>query len=196
MSLSEISERLSAIITKELDYSDDQKEIVAYGLESFFLALIGFLAILFVALLFNALFPAAIAAIFGGILRKLSGGAHFKTPLKCLTLGAVVYSLIGVLAQKFIYHDLYSFNILLLILVLAIIIVAIFAPVDCESKPIHSPVFRKKLKIASLSFVVLTLAMVFLSPNILINTSAVLGVGYQTITLLPMLNKKKKEGKK
>lgn len=191
MSLSEISERLSTIITDELDYNDEKKEIVAYGIESLFLALIGFFAILLVAFLFKAIFPAAIAAMFGGFFRKLSGGAHFNTPIKCLTLGAVVYSLIGVLAKQIIYFNLYSTNILLFILFLAMIAVVILAPVDSESKPIHSLSFRRRLKFASIGFVAFTFIVVIFSHHNLLNISAVMGVGYQTLTLLPIFNKKK-----
>lgn len=194
MNLSEISERLSAIITDELDYSDEKKEIVAYGIESLFLALIGFLAVFLVAFLFKAIFPAAIAAVFGGFLRKLSGGAHFNTPIKCLTLGAVVYSLIGVLTKEIINYNLYNTNLLLLFLLLALILVVVFAPVDSVSKPIHSSSFRRKLKLASIAFVTFTFVLVLLSNNHLLNASAAMGVGYQTLTLLPVFNKKKKEG--
>jgi accessory gene regulator B len=136
INLSEISQRLSDTITEELNYSEDQKEIVAYGIESVFLTVLGFLAILFVAFFLNVLFPAAIAAIFGGLLRKVSGGAHFGTPFKCLVFGAVVYSLLGVIAKEIIRYDLYSIYTVLMVLVFSLVLVRVYAPVDCESKPI------------------------------------------------------------
>lgn len=193
MDLSQISQRISNSITEELNYSEDQKEMVTYGLESAFLTLIGFISILAVAFLFDALFPATIAAISGGFLRKLSGGAHFDTPSKCLAFGAIVYSLIGLIANKIIFFNLYSHMIFILGLVLSLIIVSVYAPVDCEAKPIHSRSFRQKLKAASITFVLLSLMTIIISDNYLVNTSAVLGISYQTITLLPVFNNKKKE---
>lgn len=194
MNLSEVSEYISNVLTEELDYSNDKKEIVAYGIESVILTIIGFLAILLLAFFFKAVIPTVIAALFGGFLRRVSGGAHFDTPLKCLTFGAIIYSLLGVIAKEIIIYDLYTTTAALLILVLSLIVIVLFAPVDCEAKPIHSLSFRRKLKIASVGFVVLTMGVALLNNNALVNTSAVLGIGYQTMTLLPVFNKKKKEG--
>ena len=194
MNLSEISERLSKTLTAELDYDDDKKEIVAYGIETLILSLVGFLAILLAAFLFNAVIPTVIAALSGGLLRKVSGGAHFNNPLKCLAFGTIVYCCLGVMAKEIVKYNLYSTGIYLAILVLAFVSVAILAPVDSEAKPIHSAIFKRKLKIASIGFVILALAIVLLSDNLLLNTSVVLGVAYQALTLLPVFNKKKKEG--
>lgn len=180
-------------ISAELGYGEDKKEIISYGIESLILALIGFAAVLLVASFLKVLFPAAIAAIFGGLLRKVSGGAHFDSPWKCLVSGAVVYSLLGLLAKQMVEYHIYTFELGLLALIISLIFVARFAPVDCEAKPIHSPVFRRKLKVASVCFVILGCLVIMFSNNHLLNTSVVLGVGYQTITLLPVFNKKTKE---
>lgn len=195
MNLSQLSERISLILTKDMEYSDEKKEIVAYGIESVFLAIFGAAAIIFVAFLFNAVVSAVFAAIFGGFLRKLSGGAHFHTPLSCLLSGSIVYAILGVIAKEIIRFDLYHMNTMIMILLLSLILVSIFAPVDSEAKPIHSESFRKKLKVASIGFVTLAIIMVLLNNNPLINTSAALGIGFQTLTLLPVFNIKKKEGK-
>ncbi|HHV64132.1 MAG TPA: accessory gene regulator B family protein [Peptococcaceae bacterium] len=194
MKLSEISERISESLTRELDYSEDKKEIVTYGIETALLTVLGFLAIIALAFLFNAVVPAIIAALFGGVLRRLSGGAHFDTPLKCLTFGAVVYALIGVAAKELLKYELYSTTLAVVILLIALIVMVILAPVDCEAKPIHSRVLKRNLKISSVAFVLLTMGIILFSGNTVLNTSAVLGVFYQTMTLLPVFNNKKKEG--
>lgn len=193
MNISNVSERIADSISAELGYNEDKKEIIAYGIESVILAVIGFSAIVFLAFIFDALFPAVIATIFGGGLRKVSGGAHFNTPFKCLAFGAVIYTLIGVMANQLIKYDLYSTIVFFLILVTCLILVALLAPVDCEAKPIHSAKFRERLKLASIGFVIFSCIVILLSNNPLLNTSAVLGIGYQTITLLPVFNNKNKE---
>lgn len=191
MNSSEVSQRIAHAISAELNYSDDKKEILTYGIESIILAVIGFGAVLLVAYPLKALFPATIATIFGGLLRKGSGGAHFNSPFKCLAFGAIVYPLLGIIANQIIGYDLYNMGALLLVLAISLVIVAVLAPVDCDAKPIKSPGFRKKLKIASMSFVVCALVVVSFSNNHLLNISAVLGIVYQTMTLLPIFNKKK-----
>ena len=193
MNLAEFSQKLTDNLTADLNYEEEKKEIVAYGIETFFLTALGFLIILGISYVLNSVFPAIIATIFGGSLRKLSGGAHFSTPTKCLLFGAVVYSLIGVSAKEIVAHGFTSPGVLLAVLVVSLVIVFIYAPVDSEAKPIHSHTFRKKLKVASLAFVLLTLVIVLLNNNLLINTSAVMGIGYQSLTLLPVFNKRRKE---
>lgn len=193
MNISKVSERLADIISTELNYSEEKKEIIAYGVESIFLTVIGFIAVLLLALPFKAVFPAAMAAVSGGLLRKVSGGAHFNSPFKCLFFGAIIYSSLGVIANKILQYNLYNIGVFLVVLVISLVIVAILAPIDCEAKPIHCPSFRQKLKIASLCFVVLTCMVILVSNNTLLNISVVLGIVYQTMTLLPIFNKKKKE---
>ncbi|MCM1567726.1 MAG: accessory regulator AgrB [Dehalobacter sp. 4CP] len=191
MDLSQISERISRNMTAELDFDNDKKEIVAYGIESLVLTVLGFLAIMGMAFLFKALVPTVIAAVFGGFLRRVSGGAHFDTPLKCLAFGAVVYSSLGVIAKEIVNYGFQSSGVLLAVLLFSLALVAILAPVDCEAKPIHSQNFRRKLKIISIGFVILTIGVVLVSNNFLVNTSAVLGIVFQTMTLLPVFNKKR-----
>ncbi|MFA6809174.1 MAG: accessory gene regulator B family protein, partial [Eubacteriales bacterium] len=92
MNISQISEKMSNFITKDLDYSEEKKEVVTYAIETGFLSLLGFTVILIGGYFFDALIPAAIAAVFGGLLRRVSGGAHFNTPIKCLAFGAIIYT--------------------------------------------------------------------------------------------------------
>lgn len=193
MIIYEISQRVANSISRELGYSEEKKEIISYGIESVILALLGLVAIISIALPLNVLYPTIIAAVFGGALRKVSGGAHFNTPFKCLAFGAVVYPLLGILAKGLILYELYNQIIYLLTLIICLIFVIFLAPVDSDAKPIHSQTFKKKLKIASTGFVIFTCIIIVVSSNRLINTAAVLGIVYQTITLLPVFNKKQKE---
>ena len=106
ISLNKMSNNLTNIITKDLDYNEDKKEIIAYSIETSLLAVIGTLLLILFAFIANALKPALIAALFGVALRKVSGGAHFNTPTKCLIFGAIVYTLLGFLAQTLIKYQL------------------------------------------------------------------------------------------
>lgn len=184
-----ISSFLSNIITKDLDYSDEKKEIVTYAIEMIFLTTIGFIAIITVAFLFNAVYPAAIAAVFGGILRRVSGGAHFNTPFKCLSIGALVYGIIGILA-KYI-HALLPSSLIYLVFFLALLIVGYYAPVDSKEKPINSQNLRRNLKLASIAFVIISIFIAYISSDILFVTGMLFGIAYQAISLLPILNKRR-----
>ncbi|MGE5637548.1 MAG: accessory gene regulator ArgB-like protein [Chloroflexota bacterium] len=191
MDFSKISETLANGLTEELDFSDDQKEIISYAIETTLLSIIGTVMVTCLAYFFDALVPAIIAAVFGGLLRKLSGGAHLNTPLKCLIFGALTYSSIGVLAKNLQIYKLINQNILLLILLVCFLIVLLLAPVDSHAKPIHSEKLKIKLKISSMGFVLISFILISVTNDLLINVSAALGLLYQSITLLPIFNKRR-----
>ena len=186
-----ISNKLTEVITNELEFNKDKKEIIAYAIETALLFVLGSFLIMLLGYASNALMPAVIAAIFGGLLRRVSGGAHFNTPLKCLTIGSIIYSSIGILAKKLVDYDLTNKYVLIFSMLVSFLLVVFLAPVDSEAKPIHSSSFRFKLKISSIVFVIVSFVIiVYLIDNPLICVSAVLGVFYQSITLLPIFNRK------
>lgn len=186
-----ISNKLMEVITKELDYNDDKKEIIVYAIETAFLFILGSLLIIILGCAFNALMPTVIAAVFGGLLRRVSGGAHFNAPIKCLAFGAIIYSSLGVLAKRLVDYGFANQYILMISLLLVFLLVAFLAPVDSEAKPIHSSSFKFKLKISSLVLIIIVFLIINLVDNPAISVSAVLGVSYQSITLLPVFNRKR-----
>ena len=185
-----ISVKLANVLTNELEYSEDKKEIIAYAIETTLLAILGALLIVLLGYALNALVPTVIAAVFGGLLRRVSGGAHFNTPYKCLTFGAFIYCSLGILAEKLVDYDLANSYVLLLLVLVSLLLVSLLAPVDSEAKPIHSDSLKSILKILSVVLIIVSFFIVQFSANQLLAVSAVLGVFYQSITLLPIFNKK------
>lgn len=191
MDLAEISQKIANKITLDLDYNEDNKEIVAYAIETGLLNILGISLIILLGLLFNALWSAVLAALFGGTLRRLSGGAHFNTPQKCLLFGAIAYSAVGLLAKKLALVGFTSFYFTTIVLLFSLILVFNLAPVDSEAKPIHSQSLRKKLKFSSVAFIIATFIAINTVNNSLFITSAALGIFSQSITLLPIFNKRR-----
>lgn len=188
-----ISNKLTEIITNELNYNEDKKEIITYAIETALLSALGSFFLILLGYSFNALMPTVIAAIFGGFLRKVSGGAHFDSPLKCLAFGSSVYCCIGVLANQLVDYNLTNKYVLILSLFVSLLLVAFLAPVDSEAKPIHSSSLKFKLKISSIVFVIISFLVISFVDNKLISVSVVLGVVYQSLTLLPIFNKERSE---
>lgn len=190
MSIGKLSEKLGAYICQELNYNEEKEEIIVYAIETLLLSIVNIVSILALASLFNALLPALIAVVFGGALRKVSGGAHFDSPMACLVFGTFVYTLIGVLSKKISIYGFNNVYLCVAVLFICLMIVGILAPVDSPAKPIHSMSFKKKLKTASIVIVLISLVIVFFAKNNLIQLSIVFGILYQTLTLLPIFNKK------
>ncbi|MDD2234506.1 MAG: accessory gene regulator B family protein [Desulfitobacteriaceae bacterium] len=189
MNINYLSNKLADGITRELDYSEDKKEIIAYALETAGLFVIGALLIMLIGYILNAFWATVYAAVFGGLLRRVSGGAHFNSPLKCMIFGSIIYGLIGFLAMKLISHGLINTYFLILILLISFLLVSVLAPVDSKAKPLHSGSFKTKLKIASIVFIIVSFLIISLINDPVLSVSAVLGIFYQSITLLPFFNK-------
>lgn len=190
MSFSEnISHKLTNLITNELDYEETKKEIIAYSIETSLLAVMGWFFLVLIGYALNVLVPTVLAASFGSLLRKVSGGAHLNDPIRCMAFGTFMYCAIGLIANRLVnyaYNPVYS----VIILIVSLGLVSFLAPVDSESKPIHSQTLRIKLKVASMVFVLVTLLIVAFSNHNSLSISAALGIAYQSITLLPIFNKK------
>ncbi|WP_407312586.1 accessory gene regulator ArgB-like protein [Desulfosporosinus sp. SB140] len=190
MSFSEnISNKLTYIITHELDYEEEKKEIIAYAIETVLLDILGTVIIVLLGYALNVLVPTVLVACFGCLLRKVSGGAHFGDPISCMVFGAIAYCAIGTIAGRLIAHD-FSKAYLIFFLTVSMLIVSFLSPVDSEAKPIHSQTFKLKLKVSSIAFVMVSLLIVGFSSNKTLSISAASGVFYQSITLLPIFNKK------
>ena len=187
--VTKVSYAICHSLTKDLNYDEDKIEIIIYAIETAIITAGNILMILIVACFLNTVLPTFIAAVFGGLLRKLSGGAHFNTPLKCLAFGTVVYNLIG-LAVKLLDEIPMNFYVYIVMLILWLLIVAVLAPVDSKEKPIHSLKLRRALKISSVLFVICSSTLVLHFGNSLLTMSYFMGVGYQAITLLPIFNER------
>jgi accessory gene regulator B len=189
MSYSKLSERTAARIAAELNYDNEKRQIIAYSIENLLLTTVGFVAILAFGAVFGTALYSGIAAAFGGLLRRMSGGAHFDTPVKCLTFGTVVYGIAGVLSKRLL-ATIYS-PIFIIFLCVSLILVLFYAPVDSKAKPIRSESFRRKLKLSSIAFVLISVLFVVFSESNVIKASIVFGIFYQSLTLLPSFNREK-----
>lgn len=190
ITLSELSDDFANLITKELEYTEEKKEVIAYAIETALLSIFGTLLLIIFGLLVNALKPALIAALSGVLLRRVSGGAHFNTPLKCLVSGTLVYSSIGLLAKTLVENYFFNDYALLLLWLFSLIVVFLLAPVESENKPINSVRLKSSLKVISIIFVFASFFISFISGSLLIEVSMCSGVFCQSLTLLPIFNRR------
>jgi accessory gene regulator B len=188
MSIHSLSAKLAAQLANELNYSGEKEEIIAYAIETALLFAIGLILVLLLGFILNALSATILVVLFGGLLRRLSGGAHFNSPLKCMFIGSVVYALLGFLSELLFHSGITDKILLIPVLVVCLLMVALLAPVDSAAKPIQARSFKVKLKIAAILFVGISLSIVIISDYSILNVSVTLGILYQCVTLLPYFN--------
>lgn len=190
MNFSNICSQISNTIAVEIALDDEKKEIVSYAVETVILSISGILLVIIVSSLFKVLLPALIAAFVGGSLRRLSGGAHFNSPLKCLLSGAIIYTFIGILSEQIIRLGLTQLIVELPIVIFSLITAGTLAPVESQGKPIHSQRLKFILKTLSVTFILILFIAVSICPYNLLKVSSLLGMSYQCITLFPIFNRK------
>jgi len=192
MAYSRFSETVAGYISAQTGLDGDQRQIVAYSIENLLLSLIGFCSIFAFGTFLGVGVESATAAVFGAILRKLSGGAHAKTALACIILSTVGYVTLGVLAGYLSIINGMSLNLFgIIVFFTSLTLVGVYSPVDSKAKPIISQVLRKRLKLFSVLFVLLSSLTFFVIPWKMFQTAIALGIFYQSLTLLPILNKRR-----
>jgi accessory gene regulator B len=157
-------EKFSDYIAQELNFDDDKKSVINYGLFAFIQTGIGIALVIIFGFVFNVIIEALIVSFTINILRKSSGGVHSQSPERCAVIGTVATISMALIAK---YIDI-NFSFIILVGVTLFIwsyyIVNKLAPVDSKAKPIKSIKKRKRLK--NNSFVILSVYLTIVIINI------------------------------
>ena len=126
-----ISERITAKICSG---DSSKNDIVAYGCEVFLSTVISILLLLILANLLLCTYYMITFILFFGVLRLSAGGYHAKNHLLCFCSYFITsYILISIAKQ---IPQIIVPYFILLCGIISIIVVYIFAPADCENRPI------------------------------------------------------------
>jgi accessory gene regulator B len=180
----------TAFLAKELSLTQDQREVVSYGLQVLIYSSIGFASILTAGWLLGCFWTTFTAMVATACLRVVSGGAHSKTPLTCGILGVIIGPSLGKIAV-FGGEVLASDTLLILLTVgflVSIHLIWRLAPVDSPAKPISSEDKRARMRLISVAVLcfitavqIVILYMVLKSHQLVLAAS--LGVWWQVFML-------------
>ncbi|SMB98200.1 accessory gene regulator B [Thermanaeromonas toyohensis ToBE] len=149
MSINKAAHSLARYLSTELKTTKAQEEVLAYGLELIFLGAIGLLAVALAGYLVGAPAETLAALISASLLRLPGGGIHLSSPVKCLSFTAVIFSIMGFLSRGITGYSLDKPYIAFAILFSGLLSLAASfwqAPVTSPTKPINSPVIRRRLR--------------------------------------------------
>lgn len=192
MAYSKVSVATSEYLSQQLNYSEDKKELIIYGMEKLLFTSLGFICIIIVGWLLQVEKEAIAAMLAGALLRKFSGGSHRATALGCLVLSVITYSAAAWLAHfVFIRYGPLGWLPCFILGLIVIAIVYRYAPVDSPGKPIVSPEFRKRLHHISLVVAGASILIALLLNQTSLSPAILAGLSLQTISLLPILNKRR-----
>ncbi len=146
------STTISNFISKTLpDKTEEELEIIEYGLEVLFMNFTKFPIILGLGYLLGVLRYSVYTLIIFGVIRSFASGIHARKSYTCLLSTLIIIFGAVYLSLNF------QFSIItkLIIFILSLIIYFKYAPADTEEKPYLDPLIRDQLKIKSLFTVVI-----------------------------------------
>jgi accessory gene regulator B len=145
-------------IGQQLNFSEEKRAVVAYGLIAIF-EIFSILIIISVVGLLGHFFTESLIIFLGvGLLKKSTGGAHSDTMFGCIFISSFSISFLAMLSKYVFYFDIAgTVNIVVtaFIYTLCLLVFYIRVPVDSVNKPIRNP--RKITKLRLQSVVLLTL---------------------------------------
>lgn len=191
--IEQICEKISNNISNELNFDNDKKAVINYGLFAFIQMGICLILVMIFGAFFNVFFEALIISFSSSILRKSSGGVHASSPMKCAIIGTI--SSVGMaLISRYVKIN-FSINVLIgfVTFIWSYYILYKLAPVDCITKPIKNIEKRKKLKnnsimILSIYLIIILTLFTFYSfvknPNLLVFCLCIyMGILWQVFSL-------------
>lgn len=161
-----ICEKISRYISQELNFDDDKRAVINYGIFGLFQTGMCIILVILFGMFFNVTIEAIIVSFTISILRKSSGGVHAKSPMRCAVIGTASSIGMALLSKNI------NMSLAMVILVGSVIfiwsyyIINKIAPVDSIAKPIKNIEKRKRLKgtsIKTLSFYLITTITIILS---------------------------------
>ncbi len=155
---------LASYLAVQLGLDEDRREVLSFGALAFIQNGSSALLTLLLALAVGIVPETVIAVATAAVLRHASGGAHLRTPLRCVLATAVVFLLCGFLGD--LTSSLFNswpgvLRVVLVVIVASLGLLGVlrYAPVQAETRPLR-PAHRVRLRRQSIRLViVLTVAL-------------------------------------
>lgn len=176
--------KISYFFKKELNLSEEKREVIAYGMETFVALFLGFIGVLIIAYFMGVFFPALVIALTALLTRAFTGGGHCSTMGKC-----IIVTVIAMISLALIAVNMYKPSLLMIVLgfLICLLLIIKFAPAEVEEKPLSSN-HKKSLKKGAIILWGVLLAIVVLWNNIFENHVEVYlsyGFFWQVFTISP-----------
>lgn len=152
MGIEACTNAIANYLAKELQFDQDKKEVIAYGMFILIHTLISIGLVVIGGLVFGVLVESLIVSFTIAILRKASGGAHASRPGICAFVGMVIaVGFAKIIVVLKITSVTASIGVGLVVVVIGYYLINKLAPVDSSAKPIRKDSKRQSLKRKSIA---------------------------------------------
>lgn len=133
------------LITKNKDYTDEQVEIMAYGLEAIYLTVTKMIVIFAISYIMGIFWEMLFLLITYNVIRTQAFGIHASKSIYCL-LSSITLFIGGAFICKYV---VIPFELMLLCAIICNICLFLYAPADTHKRPLVNEKKRKKFKFVS-----------------------------------------------
>ena len=170
------------ILRKNGNYSEEEIEIIAYGLEGIYLTFTKMIVIFSLAYVLNLWKEVILLLITFNIIRSQAFGLHASKSIYCL-ISSIIMFIGGAIICKY-----FTFPIWFLIIsaVICNICLLLYAPADTHKRPIVNSKKRKKFKYLSFLLGIIYTFLIILFRNSYIVNYLVLGMIEAVFMILPI----------
>lgn len=174
---------LMGAIKKQNAYTNEQLEVIQYGLESIYILITKLLFITFLAYLLGMLYEYFVFLLIYNLIRMPSFGLHATKSWICLVTSSLVFLIMPVIA-KYLILPIYIKSIMGAI---ALLLVYKNAPADTEKRPIVNATRRLTYKYISVFVAFILLMSSLILPNIFIGNSCFWVIIVQCFMISPTI---------
>lgn len=199
--MEKISNGIASYLASELNYDDNKKAVMAYGIFALVQTIISIGLVAVIGAIFRVPVEALIISFSVSILRKYSGGAHASSAERCVALGTIICIILALIIRNFFVNIFNYVDLAIIIIAISVAYGKIYqlVPVDNPKKPIKTQ--KKKDRMRKMSFIIMTVYSLFIILFILlyinyknkfyinISMSLILGTLWQIFTLTSLGHK-------
>lgn len=166
-------------------YSESKLDEIMYGVEGIYLTITKAIIIFTIALVLGIFKELIILLLMFNFIRLFAFGIHASSSVICLIFSSILFIGCAYLCKVI---DI-SQNILYVLYIIAVVIIAIYAPADTVKRPLIKK--KKRLAFKALSVIVTIIYFVtslFIKNNLLIN-SMIIGLLIECLLIIPITYK-------
>lgn len=136
-------------IAEQLDYDEERREVVAYGLTAILQMLTILILISVIGLLLHIWYESMCIYLSVGMIRKSTGGAHSKSMRCCILISVFSISCMAIISRYVLGFEVsvtLNFAALCVVFIIGVLIFYLRVPVDTPNKPIVRAEKVKRLR--------------------------------------------------
>jgi accessory gene regulator B len=155
--LETLAKNIAEKIALQMDFDEDKKAVIGYGLTAIFQMVTIFMIISVFGILFHFWYESILIFFGVGIIRKSTGGAHSETMNGCIIISVLSVTMLSALSRYLLGFPMNRFAnsvFSVIIYILCLIVFYYRVPVDSPNKPIVKP--EKIRRLRRQSFLIIT----------------------------------------